>query len=317
MDPDHARRRMRGLSDTPQVVLLVGGRGTRLRPLTDDLPKCLAPVGGRPFLEYVIELYARQGIRDLALCSGYLAERIVDAVGNGSRWGVTIQHSIEPAPLGTIGALRYAAAVLHETFVLSYGDIYPAMPVARLIEKSRTVEQPAVMTVAPADDGDTSIAHGRITAYEKGASAGTHSWTECGMLALERRLLFEHDSTDENGFYGRRAAPRTARHPPGIALPFPASRQPRVRRPAPRGRVPPGARRAGRTTQALTASRCAAARRALPCAISSSASGTLMGRLAKAVKVGVRAASAVSMWSSFISTGSARKFTTASVAPPL
>src|SRR6266508_2702768 len=120
-----------------------GGRGTRLRPLTDDLPKCLAPVGGRPFLEYVIELYARQGIRDLALCSGYLAERIVDAVGNGSRWGVTIQHSIEPAPLGTIGALRYAAAVLHETFVLSYGDIYPAMPVARLIEKSRTVEQPA------------------------------------------------------------------------------------------------------------------------------------------------------------------------------
>src|SRR6266511_1553902 len=119
-----------------------GGRGTRLRPLTDDLPKCLAPVGGRPFLEYVIELYARQGIRDLALCSGYLAERIVDAVGNGSRWGVTIQHSIEPAPLGTIGALRYAAAVLHETFVLSYGDIYPAMPVARLIEKSRTVEQP-------------------------------------------------------------------------------------------------------------------------------------------------------------------------------
>jgi NDP-sugar pyrophosphorylase family protein len=193
---------MRGLSDTPQVVLLVGGRGTRLRPLTDDLPKCLAPVGGRPFLEYVIELYARQGIRDLALCSGYLAERIVDAVGNGSRWGVTIQHSIEPAPLGTIGALRYAAAVLHETFVLSYGDIYPAMPVARLIEKSRTVEQPAVMTVAPADDGDTSIAHGRITAYEKGASAGTHSWTECGMLALERRLLFEHDSTDENGFYG-------------------------------------------------------------------------------------------------------------------
>src|SRR6266545_3471722 len=98
---------------------------------------------------------------------------------------------------------------------------------------------------------------------------------------------------------GRRAAPRTARHPPGIAPPFPASRQPRVRRPAPRGRVPPGARRA------------------LPCAISSSASGTLMGRLAKAVKVGVRAASAVSMWSSFISTGSARKFTTASVAPPL
>src|SRR6266511_6300225 len=50
--------------------------------LTDDIPKCLAPVGGRPFLEYVIELYARQCIRDLALCSGYLAERIVDAFGN-------------------------------------------------------------------------------------------------------------------------------------------------------------------------------------------------------------------------------------------
>lgn len=57
------------------------------------------------------------------------------------------------------------------------------------------------MTVAPAQDGDTSVSRGRIAVYEKGASGGTHSWTECGMLALEKRLLFEHDSTDESGFY--------------------------------------------------------------------------------------------------------------------
>lgn len=76
-----------------QVVILAGGIGTRLRPLTERMPKCIDPVTGKPFLEYQLGLLARRGMRDIVLCAGYLGEAILEYFGSGHRLGVRIVYS--------------------------------------------------------------------------------------------------------------------------------------------------------------------------------------------------------------------------------
>src|SRR5262249_41662980 len=96
------------LVETP-VVILCGGLGTRLRPVLADVPKGLAPVGDRPFLEIQLELLRGQGARRFVLCVGHLAGQIRQTFGDGGRWGVRIDYSVEgDRLLGTGGALKLA-----------------------------------------------------------------------------------------------------------------------------------------------------------------------------------------------------------------
>src|SRR5271154_2633512 len=98
-------------SDT-KAVLLVGGLGTRLRTVVPSAPKPLAPVGDRPFLELLIQQLAGQGIRNLVLCTGYLADQIHSEFGDGNNLGVAIEYSTEPNALGTGGAVKFAEKFL-------------------------------------------------------------------------------------------------------------------------------------------------------------------------------------------------------------
>ena len=108
-----------------QIVVLTGGLGTRLRPLTDRTPKSLIPVKGRPFLEYQLELFKRSGIRDVVLCVGHLGGQIRECFGDGSRFGVDVRYSDEgDRLLGTAGAIRHAERLLADEFFLTYGDSY-------------------------------------------------------------------------------------------------------------------------------------------------------------------------------------------------
>src|SRR5580704_13733927 len=91
-----------GPIDTP-VVMLVGGMGTRLQSVLPTTPKTLAPVGKLPFLQLLILQLRTQGIRRLVMCTGHLAEQIEAEFGDGRKWGVTIDYSKEPCPLGTAG----------------------------------------------------------------------------------------------------------------------------------------------------------------------------------------------------------------------
>lgn len=192
------------IGDDPQVVLPVGGRGTRMGPLTAGTPKCLLPVAGRPFLEYVLEWFARQGFRNFLLCSGYFADAVIAAIGDGARLGVTVRHSVEPAPLGVVGALRHAGPLLGEVFVLCYGDVYHKLSCDRLITYFRSVDRPAVMSVVPAlQDGNTTVADGLVVAYAKGAPPGTHSFLDAGQLVLSRAVLGEE--SDEEQLFSRLA----------------------------------------------------------------------------------------------------------------
>jgi len=108
-----------------QVVILAGGLATRLRPITEKIPKSLIEIQGKPFLEYQINLLKADGVKDILLCLGYLGEQIEERFGNGSKYGVNIKYIYDGKKLlGTAGALKKANKLLQEEFFLMYGDSY-------------------------------------------------------------------------------------------------------------------------------------------------------------------------------------------------
>lgn len=115
-----------------QAVILTGGRGTRLGPLTDRLPKGLVPVAGRPFLEHQLLYIRGQGVSRVLLCVGYLGKLIEDRFGDGSRFGLRVDYSREDYPRGTGGALKLARERLDDDFFLLNGDTFLAADYRRL-----------------------------------------------------------------------------------------------------------------------------------------------------------------------------------------
>lgn len=105
-----------------RAIILAGGLGLRLRPLTDKIPKPLLPVKEKPIIEHAIINFKKHGILDIILSIGYKSEMIKEYFGDGSKWGVNIQYSVEDAPLGTGGAMKKAAKDINETFVAINGD---------------------------------------------------------------------------------------------------------------------------------------------------------------------------------------------------
>ena len=119
------------MSRPTQAVVLAGGRGERLRPLTDAVPKAMLPFYGRPFLEYLVELFRGWGLERILLLVGYLPNAIRDHFGEGSRWGVEITHSVTAPEALTLTRLRHAEAALDDRFVLAYCDNYVPLPFER------------------------------------------------------------------------------------------------------------------------------------------------------------------------------------------
>jgi NDP-sugar pyrophosphorylase family protein len=117
-----------------QAVILAGGLGTRLRSVLGDLPKPLAPVQGRPFLEYLIEHLRQHDVTRVVLCVGYRRELLQQHFGDGSALGVQIAYSVEREPLGTGGALWQARSLLDATFLVLNGDTFFAANLAALIQ---------------------------------------------------------------------------------------------------------------------------------------------------------------------------------------
>jgi len=107
-----------------QAVILAGGLGTRLREIILDTPKPLAPIDNKPFLEYLILLLKRNGIKDFVFCLGYKGKMIKDYFKDGSFLGVKIRYSFEKSPLFSAGALKNAENLLEEDFLVVNGDIY-------------------------------------------------------------------------------------------------------------------------------------------------------------------------------------------------
>jgi NDP-sugar pyrophosphorylase family protein len=137
-----------------KAVLLVGGLGTRLRSVVPSIPKVLASVGKRSFLELLVEQLRSQGIRRLVMCSGYLADQIETEFGDGRSSGVKIEYSREEQPLGTAGAIKQAERYLQEVpaFVVMNGDSFLEVNFSDLMECHRTHRAMATLAVLRVED---------------------------------------------------------------------------------------------------------------------------------------------------------------------
>lgn len=116
-----------------QAVILAGGLGTRLKDvLPPDTPKALAPIGDRKFIDFQINYLFDQGIKDIVICLGHLADKIRNYLGDGSPYGVNIKYSLEVEPLGTGGAIKNALSYLDNYFCILNGDSFLNMNIAEL-----------------------------------------------------------------------------------------------------------------------------------------------------------------------------------------
>ncbi len=131
-----------------QMVILSGGLATRLRPLTETVPKSLVEIGGKPFLEYQVGFVRRGGIRDIVLCVGHLGDKIEEYFGNGRRFGVDIKYSYEREKLlGMAGALKNAEDLLEGRFFFMNGDSYLFLDFGAVMSYFEKKDKPGLMVV--------------------------------------------------------------------------------------------------------------------------------------------------------------------------
>lgn len=155
-----------------QAVVMVGGRGTRLLPLTETRPKIILPVAGKPCLWYLLRSLARAGIEEVILACGYKSEQMRDAIGDGSDLGLRIVYSYEDEPLGTGGAMKLVEDRLDDVFVAANGDVFASIDVAA--EISEHISSGASVTISltpvenPCEFGIARVMEdGRITEFKE------------------------------------------------------------------------------------------------------------------------------------------------------
>ncbi len=159
-------------SVTLPVAILAGGLATRLRPLTETVPKVLLEVANRPFLEHQLARLREQGVKEVVLCVGFLGETIQEQFGDGRDHGIRISYSFDgPVLLGTGGAIRKALPLLGEAFFVMYGDSYLRIDFAEVESAFRRLGKPGLMTLFHNQDhwdvSNVSYADGVIRRYDK------------------------------------------------------------------------------------------------------------------------------------------------------
>jgi NDP-sugar pyrophosphorylase family protein len=123
-----------------KIFILVGGLGTRLKPIISDIPKPMAPIDGKPFLWYKLMQFKSVGFKNFVFCAGYLSDYISDYFGDGSNFGVKIDYSVEKEPLGTAGAIANAEKFIDGPFFIGNGDTYldfEAKPMLNFINEKK------------------------------------------------------------------------------------------------------------------------------------------------------------------------------------
>jgi MurNAc alpha-1-phosphate uridylyltransferase len=184
-----------------QCLILAGGLATRMRPLTETIPKALLPVDGRPFVDHQLDWLAAHGVSDVVLSVGYLGDAIRAHVADGSRYGLAVRVVDEGSNLrGTAGAVRLAfdQGVLDERFLLTYGDSFLPIDFAAVFRAFIDSGAPALMTVYRNQgrwDTSNVIFDGRmVTLYDKQRRtrpAEDFTFIDYGLSALTRRVVEE------------------------------------------------------------------------------------------------------------------------------
>ena len=177
------------------VAILAGGLATRLKPITEKVPKLLVEVAGEPFFSHQLRLLKKEGLTEIVVCVGYLGEKVVESYGDGSAWGVSLRYSFDgPKLLGTGGALIQALPLLGDRFYVLYGDSYLPIDYHAVGDAFLKSGKLGLMTVYENserfDSSNVWFQDGAIRAYDKKVKLTEMRHIDYG-LGLFRREAFD------------------------------------------------------------------------------------------------------------------------------
>jgi len=185
------------MSKLDTAFVLVGGKGTRLRPLTNNIPKALIPLGGRTLLEHILLNLKKQNVTNILLSVGYLADKIENHFGDGSNLGINIKYVREDEPLGTGGPLKLAAEHLNDTFLMLNGDVLSNIDVREMHKTHGSNGTSGTIALVPVEDpsrfGVAEVDGNKITQFiEKPKKEDAPSnLINAGMYILEPGVVSE------------------------------------------------------------------------------------------------------------------------------
>jgi D-glycero-D-manno-heptose 1,7-bisphosphate phosphatase len=177
-----------------QAVILAGGRGTRMLPLTETRPKPMVEFHGKPFLEYLVEMLRDQGFRRVTMLLGYLPEVIMDHFGDGRAWGIEIEYSVSAPDDLTVSRIQLAEERLEDSFLLMYCDNYWPLRMGEMWDHFRELDVPAMVTVYSNKDGyrpgkdAVRLEADYVTAFDRSRGPGLRG-VEIGFAILTRSVL--------------------------------------------------------------------------------------------------------------------------------
>jgi mannose-1-phosphate guanylyltransferase len=179
-----------------QALVLAGGEGTRLRPLTATLPKPVIPLAGRPFISYMIDWLGSHGVDEVILACGFMADALREALGEGEPGGPRLRYLTEPEPLGTAGAIRFAADLLEERFLALNGDVLADLDLTALVREHESRRARATLGLHPVKDTSAyglvrTGPGGEVTKFTEKPDEGVAVAGEinAGTYVLERSVL--------------------------------------------------------------------------------------------------------------------------------
>ena len=180
------------------VAILAGGLATRMRPLTETIPKALLDIAGEPFICRQLTYLKRQGISKVVLCIGYLGEQIEAIVGDGSAFGLEVRYSPDgPKLLGTGGALRQALPQLGEAFFVLYGDSFLPVEFAPVEASFYAQGKPALMTMLANqnrwDKSNVLVENGQLIEYNKKQPRPEMAYIDYGLGIVSASLLRDYE----------------------------------------------------------------------------------------------------------------------------
>jgi mannose-1-phosphate guanylyltransferase len=181
-----------------QALILAGGEGTRLRPLTSSVPKPVVPLAGRPFISYMLEWLRRHGVDDAILSCGFMAGGVREVLGDGAGLGVRLRYIEEPSPLGTGGALKFAEDLLEDRFLMLNGDVLTDIDLtAQLRQHERTGARATLALIGVEDPSAYGLVRRRedhsVTGFLEKPNADEidTNLVNAGAYVLERSVLDE------------------------------------------------------------------------------------------------------------------------------
>lgn len=184
---------MDNLRTIRQAVILAGGQGTRMRPLTLTTPKPMIPIHDKPFLQYIIELLKKNGIEEVIILTGYLHEKIEDYFKDGQKFGLKIKYSFSPVEDETGTRIRKAKKLLDNTFLLLYGDNYWPLQLDQLFKFYKKMNTQGLVTAYSNIDNYTKnnifINSGLVQVYDKTRQTPGLNGVDIGFFILNKNVL--------------------------------------------------------------------------------------------------------------------------------